>query len=102
MYNFERPHQAIGGLLPADRFFGMREEIEEELERHRAGQRLDQQIYMVCRVGGRKLVVSGQRPEDVTLRLDGKLVGAKELGAEDIQLEKKQLVDATTNEGNDD
>lgn len=102
MYNFERPHQAIGGLLPADRFFGMREEIEEELERYRAGQRLDQQIYMVCRVGGRKLVVSGQRPEDVTLRLDGKVVGSRDLRIEDIQLEKKQLVDATTNEGSDD
>jgi len=75
MYNFERPHQAIGGLLPADRFFGMREEIEAELEQYRAGRRQDKQIYMVCRVGGRKLVVSGQQGEDVTLRLDGKLVG---------------------------
>ena len=102
MYNFERPHQAIGGLLPADRFFGMREEIEAELERYRAGQRLDQQIYMVCRVGGRKLVVSGHRPEDVTLRLDGKFVGAKDLKAEGLQLEKKQLGKPTTNEDNDD
>jgi len=90
MYNFERPHQAIGGLLPADRFFGMREEIEAELERYRAGRRQEKQIYMVCRVGGRKLVVSGQREEDVTVRLDGKLVGSQGVKKEEIQLEKNQ------------
>lgn len=74
MYNFERPHQGIGGLIPADRFFGMREEIEGELERYRAGQRMDQQIYLVCRAGGRKLVISGQRPESLDVRLDGERI----------------------------
>ena len=34
-YNYERPHQGIGGLVPADRFFGMQEEIEAELEKCR-------------------------------------------------------------------
>ena len=73
-YNYERPHQGIGGLVPADRYFGMREEIEEELERYRAGQRTDQQIYLVCRAGGRKLVISGQRPANVEVHLDGEKI----------------------------
>jgi len=91
MYNYERPHQGIGGLLPADRFFGMREELEAELERYKAntGKRLSQQIYFVCRVGEKKLVVSGERPERVTLRLDGKQLSKGKLKTEEeFQLEK--------------
>jgi hypothetical protein len=90
MYNYERPHQGIGGLLPADRFFGMGKEIETELERYRRGQGSDKQIYMVCRIGGRKLVVSGQRSEELTVLLDGKSIGTEEMKKE-IRLEKKQL-----------
>jgi transposase InsO family protein len=71
-YNYERPHQGIGGLVPADRFFGMKEEIESELERCRRSEGQARQIYFVCRIGERKLVVSGQRQEDLSLLLDGK------------------------------
>lgn len=73
-YNYERPHQAIGGLVPADRFFGMKEEIEGELERCKADQRLDRQIYFTCRVGDKKMVLSGHNPESIHLFLDGKAV----------------------------
>jgi len=31
-YNFQRPHQGIGGLVPADRFFGAAEEILKTLK----------------------------------------------------------------------
>jgi transposase InsO family protein len=72
MYNYERPHQGIGGLLPADRFFGINEQIEAELDRCRKeGSR---RIYFVCRVGDRKLVVSGRNSESAGLYLDGKSV----------------------------
>ena len=71
MYNYERPHQAIGGLVPADRFFGMREEIEAELERCRKDRESGRQIYFVCRVGDKKLVVSGQNRDKVSIHLDG-------------------------------
>ncbi len=74
MYNYERPHQGIGGLVPADRFFGMSGEIEGELERCKADQRLERQIYFTCRVGDKKVVLSGQNPESVSLLLDGKAV----------------------------
>jgi putative transposase len=71
LYNYERPHQAIGGLVPADRFFGVHEEIEAELERYRAGIRVGQRIYLACRVGGRRLVLSGPSGDDLSLHLDG-------------------------------
>ena len=95
-YNYERPHQGIGGLFPADRFFGMREEIETELGCYRAGKRVNQQIYMVCRVGDRKLVVSGERPDELDVRFDGKALGAGSLKTDEIQLEKKSVEDVGT------
>ncbi|MCP4410864.1 MAG: transposase family protein [Gammaproteobacteria bacterium] len=73
-YNYERPHQGIGGLVPADRFFGMHEEIEAELARCRRNENRERQIYFVCRVGERKLVVSGQRQEELSVLMDGKPV----------------------------
>jgi len=69
-YNYERPHQAIGGLVPADRFFGMREEIEAELERCYKERQTGRQIYFICRVGDKKLVVSGQNRDNVSVCLD--------------------------------
>jgi len=71
LYNYERPHQALGGLVPADRFFGVQEELEAELERYRAGQRAGQRIYFACRIGERKIVVSGPQANDLSVLLDG-------------------------------
>jgi len=78
MYNYERPHQGIGGLVPADRFFGMSEKIEGELERCKADQRLNRQIYFTCRVGDKKVVLSGHNSESVNLLLDGKSIQIQE------------------------
>jgi len=77
MYNYERPHQAIGGLVPADRFFGMREEIEAELERCHKERESGRQIYFVCRVGEKKLVVSGENPDKVSVHLGGAPIEAE-------------------------
>jgi hypothetical protein len=32
LYNFQRPHQALEGLVPADRFFGAESEVRRALE----------------------------------------------------------------------
>ncbi len=77
-YNYERPHQAIGGLVPADRFFGLKEELEAELETYRSQQRRGQRIYFACRVGDQKLVVSGARADRLNVLLNGKAVSGKE------------------------
>ncbi len=39
-YNFQRPHQGIDGLVPADRFFGAAPEVLRTLAGARGGQRL--------------------------------------------------------------
>lgn len=79
VYNYERPHQALGGLAPADRFFGLKEELEAELERYRSGERQGQRIYFACRVGGQKVVVSGPRADRLAVLVDGRRLG-KESG----------------------
>jgi putative transposase len=59
-YNYERPHQAIGGLVPADRFFGVSEELTSELSAI-ARSNKDKKIYFTCNIGNQRLVVSGVR-----------------------------------------
>ena len=78
-YNYERPHEAIGGLVPADRFFGLKEELEAELDAYRAQERKGQRIYFACRVGEQKLVVSGQRADHLDVLLNGKTVAESSL-----------------------
>ena len=79
-YNYERPHEAIGGLVPADRFFGLKEELEAELDHYRAQERQGQKIYFACRVGDQKLVVSGPRGDQLKVLLNGKDVRAPSPG----------------------
>ena len=73
-YNYERPHQGIGGLFPADRFFGISEELEKELETYKTGNRIKECIYFCCNINGKKLVVSGTRKDELKVYLDGKEV----------------------------
>ena len=74
-YNYERPHQALGGLVPADRFWGIAEELSAELEQYRKGRRAGQCLYVACRVGDRKVVISGPRSEALSILVDGAAVG---------------------------
>jgi transposase InsO family protein len=72
-YNFERPHQGIGGARPSDRFYGVIGEtsrVESEL----VGKDLDlSKGYLVYKVHDRTLsVVCGN--EGVQVYLDGKLL----------------------------
>ena len=47
------------GLVPADRFFGLSEELESELASYKSGKREDEMIYFACNIKGKKIVVSG-------------------------------------------
>ena len=58
-YNNERPHQALEGLVPADRFFGLSEELNKELLEYKSGNRANEMIYFSCNIKGEKVVVSG-------------------------------------------
>lgn len=66
-YNYERPHQGIRGLFPADRFFGISEELEKELALYRSGRREKECIYFCCNINGKKIVVSGPRNGELTI-----------------------------------
>ncbi|MCG7853039.1 MAG: integrase core domain-containing protein [Methanosarcinaceae archaeon] len=64
-YNYERPHEGIGGLVPADRFFGVARDLQQELSRYKSGDMRDKRIYFCCNIEGQKLVVSGMRNDSL-------------------------------------
>ncbi|HQR45952.1 MAG TPA: IS481 family transposase [Thermoanaerobaculia bacterium] len=65
-YNFQRPHQALGGLVPADRFFRAAPHVREAIEKNidKNALRLAQQqpvekpFYLVGRLGDRDLSIA--------------------------------------------
>lgn len=90
-YNFQRPHQGIGGLVPADRFFGAKEEVRKTLEGRVAANALGlardgaprKPFYLTGRVGdvdlsihaeGQRVVLNTAdgRREEVDLRAPGR------------------------------
>jgi transposase InsO family protein len=60
-YNFQRPHSSLGGLVPADRFFGAAAEIKKTLEARVAANALDLALHGVPR-----------KPFYLTGQVDGK------------------------------
>jgi transposase InsO family protein len=64
-YNFQRPHQGIEGLVPADRFFGAAEEVKETLKKRVAQNSLEvarqgrakQPFYLTGVIGGEPVSV---------------------------------------------
>ena len=81
-YNFQRPHQGIGGLVPADRFFGAAPDVLRTLKERVASNALDvarhgepkRPFYLTGQVGGKSFSVHAEG-ERVILRRDG---GARE------------------------
>jgi transposase InsO family protein len=77
-YNFQRPHQGIGGLVPADRFFGAAPEVLRTLKERVAANALDiarhgeprSPFYLTGQVGGKGFSVHAEG-ERVILRKDG-------------------------------
>jgi transposase InsO family protein len=98
-YNFQRPHQGIGSLVPADRFFSAESEVKKTLAARVSANALElakngtprKPFYLTGRVGdvglsvhteGEKVVMTteGGKREEVDLRATGK---RPEIGAED-------------------
>jgi transposase InsO family protein len=99
-YNFQRPHQGIGGAVPADRFFEAAEEVKralaarvaknaEELARNGIPRKA---FYLTGRVGDRQIslhaegekvvLVEGEKREEVDLSAPGRR--AEPEGASDL------------------
>ncbi len=75
-YNHKRPHQGIGGACPADRFYGMANDIEmarsqgcrENSERLALGQEPKPPLYLFGRLGGTDVRVV-RKGEDIELKV---------------------------------
>jgi transposase InsO family protein len=65
-YNFKRPHQGIGGLVPADRFFRAAPQVREAIERSVSSNAMElakrrpqrKPFYLVGRLGERDLWIA--------------------------------------------
>jgi len=107
-YNHFRPHQGIGGLVPADRFFGAersaRAAIEAAMEKNELalalGERPRTSVFLFGQIGDEQVSLHGER---------GRLVvqtpaGSKEVDFEDLGTAKEADDDARDagNGGHDD
>lgn len=90
-YNHFRPHQGIGGMVPADRFFGAESEVRRAMEasmdanelRLALGERPRKSVYLVGRVGDEVVSLHGERGRIVVSTRDGVTdVDLNELGVQ--------------------
>ncbi|HDT14602.1 MAG TPA: DDE domain-containing protein, partial [Firmicutes bacterium] len=65
-YNYKRPHQGIGGLVPADRFFGVEKTIREVMEKGydmvkdgllNDPRRIKEPVYLIGKIDGKEIRV---------------------------------------------
>jgi transposase InsO family protein len=105
-YNHFRPHQGIGGLVPADRFFGAekaaREAIEAAMEKNELlvalGERPRTAVFLFGQIGEEQVSLHGER---------GRLVvstpqGSQEVDFEDLGTGQEAKDDAHHHDGSDD
>ena len=77
-YNYKRPHQGIGGLCPADRFFEIQGELRKVMERGIEENVLETALrgqpckpfYMVGRMGDQSVVIRAEKGK-VRMLVDG-------------------------------
>jgi len=86
-YNHKRPHQGIGGLCPADRFFEIQHQLRKVLDQGVADNVLEQALrgkpqapfYLVGRMGEQSVVIRAEKGK-VRMLVDGEVAEpAKEL-----------------------
>ena len=85
-YNYKRPHQGIGGLCPADRFFEIAHDLKKTLEKGVAENVLELALrgrpvdpfYMVGRMGGQSVVIRAEKGK-VKMLVDDTASHQKEL-----------------------
>jgi hypothetical protein len=78
-YNFQRPHQGIEGLVPADRFFGAASEVKKTLAARVAANALElarhglpkQPFYLTGQVGGQPFSVHAEGERVILTRAEG-------------------------------
>lgn len=112
-FNHFRPHQGIGGLVPADRFFGasapLRRTIEAALTKHELALALDEQprtpVYLFGQIGDQQVSLHGEKGKLVIQTPEGvrKEMALSELGVSAgrgcVQEPKEKTIHG--NEGNE-
>ena len=114
-YNHKRPHQGIGGLCPADRFFEIAHDLKKTLEKGVAENVLELALrgrpvdpfYMVGRMGGQSVVIRAEKGK-VKMLVDGANAGRvkelvydarKDIDHEDKSTNPQSIRPATENYG---
>jgi len=87
-YNHQRPHQGIGGACPADRFYGMAQDVEEAVRqgcqdnarRLALGQQPQPPLYLLGQLGGKEVRVV-RRGEQIEVKVGDAVHEVIHLGA---------------------
>ncbi len=72
-YNYERPHQGLGGVFPADRFYGMAAPLEQVWKRLPERAAADQGVFLTANFLGRRMVIAGPSPDQLRVLFDDEL-----------------------------
>jgi transposase InsO family protein len=96
-YNHKRPHQGIGGLCPADRFFEIQAELKKTIEQGIAENVLEialrgkpkEPFYMVGRMEGQSVVLRAEKGK-LRLMVDDEEGGAKQEMVYDVTVQEGQ------------
>lgn len=78
-YNFQRPHQGLDGLVPADRFFGAVSEVRKTLEARVAANALEiarngtpaAPLYLTGHLGGKAFSIHSEGEKLILTRAEG-------------------------------
>jgi hypothetical protein len=96
-YNHKRPHQGIGGLCPADRFFEIQAELKKTIEQGIADNALEMALrgkprepfYMVGRMEGQSVVLRAEKGK-LRLMVDDEEGGEKQEMVYDVTAEEEK------------
>jgi len=105
-YNHKRPHQGIGGLCPADRYFEIQGELRKTMERGIAENVLEMALrgkprepfYMVGRMEGQSVVLRAEKGK-LRLMVDDEEGGGKQEMVYDVAAQEGQRGDREDKDG---
>jgi hypothetical protein len=105
-YNHKRPHQGIGGLCPADRYFEIQAELRKTMEQGIAENVLEMALrgkprepfYMVGRMEGQSVVLRAEKGK-LRLMVDDEEGGGKQEMVYDVTAQEKEREEREERDG---
>src|SRR5512139_3050698 len=106
-YNHKRPHQGIGGLCPADRYFEIQAELRKTMEQGIAENILEMALrgkprepfYMVGRMEGQSVVLRAEKGK-LRLMVDDEEGGGKQEMVYDVTTKQEERGERGEEDGN--